>query len=56
LVFLKLNPANAPKLEGIIRDVSEIGHWGTGDLELTLNNLSDLEKVKPLIQQAYEGV
>jgi predicted transport protein len=56
LVYLQLNPNKAPTVQGITRDVREINHWGTGDLELTLSNLSDLEKVKPLIQQAYEGV
>jgi predicted transport protein len=56
VVFLVLNPKKVQIIEGITRDVSEIGHWGTGDLELTLSSLSDFEKVKPLIQQAYEGV
>jgi len=55
LVYLQLNPNQTSMLQGITRDVREINHWGTGDLELTLNNLSDLEKVKPLIKQAYEG-
>ena len=32
-----------------------IGHWGTGDLELTIKNLEDLEKAKPLIVRSHEG-
>ena len=36
-----------------IRDVSEIGHWGTGDLELALSTLADLDTAKPLIAAAY---
>ena len=40
---------------GIGRDVRQQGHWVTGDMELSLTTASDLEKVKPLIQQAYEG-
>jgi predicted transport protein len=55
-VYLKLDPDKALKIEGITRDVRTIGHFGTGDLELKIANLVDLEKVKPLIQQAYEGV
>lgn len=27
--------------------MSNIGHWGTGDLELTLRTSADLEKAKP---------
>ncbi len=33
--------------------MSSIGHWGTGDLELTLHTPADLEKAKPLIERAY---
>lgn len=29
---------------------------GTGDVEVTLHSLEDLERAKPLIQQAYEAV
>ena len=37
------------------RDVSQQGHWGTGDLELSLATQSELEAAKPLILLAYEG-
>ena len=37
------------------RDVRKIGHWGTGDVELTLKELADLDRAKPLIQEAYDG-
>jgi len=37
------------------QDVSEKGHWGTGDLELSLSFQADLEAAKPLILMAYEG-
>ena len=39
----------------IARDVSQQGHWGTGDLEVSLTSQSDLETAKPLIQMAYQG-
>ena len=29
-------------------------HHGTGDIELTIRNLDDLEKAKPLIQRSFE--
>ncbi len=55
LIHLRLNPENFEMIEGFTRDVRKIGHWGTGDLEVNLSNLSDLERAKPLILQAYEG-
>lgn len=38
---------------GFSRDVTGIGHWGTGDVEVSMKNKNDLEKVKPLIERAY---
>ncbi|HUP91007.1 MAG TPA: DUF5655 domain-containing protein [Solimonas sp.] len=55
LIFLHLAPDQVKPDNGFSRDVREIGHWGTGDLELTLRGLADLEKAKPLLLQAYEG-
>lgn len=37
------------------RDVRKIGIWGTGQLQIRINALSDLEAAAPLIQRAYEG-
>lgn len=39
--------------EGFSRDVTNIGHWGCGAVELHIQNSSDLEKAKPLIDRAY---
>ena len=38
---------------GFTRDVSKIGHWGTGDLEVTIHNWNNFEKAKYLIQESY---
>ena len=38
---------------GYSRDVTNIGHWGCGPVELHLQNNRDLEKAKPLIERAY---
>lgn len=37
------------------KDVSQKGHWGTGDVELSLTTAADLEAAKPFIAEAYEG-
>lgn len=51
---LKLDPATVDLEKGFTRDVSNIGHWGTGDLEVVLRKPSDFEKAKPLIERAYQ--
>lgn len=53
LVMLKLDPATVAFEEGFSRDVSEIGHWGTGDVELCLRTYSDLEKAQSLITRSF---
>lgn len=54
-LFLHLDPAAAVPMLPNARDVTNIGHWGTGNLELVLSSLADLEVAKPLIAAAYEG-
>lgn len=51
---LKLDPASMALENGFSRDVSKIGHWGTGDLELNLRTAADLGKARPLIERAYQ--
>ena len=55
LVFVKVDPASVELEEGFTRDVSKVGHFGTGDLEITLSSASDLERAKPLIERSYEA-
>ena len=37
----------------ITRDVSQVGHHGTGQVETKLSTLSELEKIINLIEQSY---
>ncbi|OXI70140.1 DUF91 domain-containing protein [Burkholderia sp. AU28863] len=53
LATLKLDPTSVMQEEGFSRDVSQVGHWGTGDVELTLRTLADLERAKPLLERSY---
>ncbi|MDT6960788.1 DUF5655 domain-containing protein [Cupriavidus sp. SZY C1] len=53
LVTLKLDPASVTLEDGFSRDISHVGHWGTGDVELTLCTLMDLVRAKPLIERSY---
>ncbi len=51
---LKLDPATVALEKGFSRDVTSIGHWGTGDLEVVLRKQADFEKAKSLIERAYQ--
>ncbi len=55
LLYLHVDPASALTVLPKTRDVTHIGHWGTGNLEVTLNTMADLEAAKPFINAAYEG-
>jgi predicted transport protein len=55
LIFVKVDPDSISLEEGFTRDVRQIGHWGTGDLEITLRSMDDLEKAKPLLEKSYQG-
>lgn len=54
MLYLRLNPNDITLENGFTRDVSKIGHWGTGDLEVTIKNVQDFEKAKEYINKAYE--
>ncbi|MBJ7417132.1 MAG: DUF91 domain-containing protein [Niveispirillum sp.] len=55
VLYLKLNPDSVALEPGFTRDVRAVGHYGTGDVEVTLSSLDDLRKAEPLIQRAYDG-
>ncbi|MEZ5653209.1 MAG: DUF5655 domain-containing protein [Burkholderiaceae bacterium] len=55
LLYLHLDPAGVVPMPPNGQDVSRKGHWGTGDLEVSLSSQSNLDAAKPLIQMAYEG-
>jgi len=54
LLFVKLDPSSINLEEGFTRDVHNVGHYGTGDLEITLQSNEDLERAKPLLLKSYE--
>ncbi|AVQ17362.1 DUF5655 domain-containing protein [Fusobacterium gonidiaformans] len=53
-LYLKLNPIEEVLIEDFVRDVKNIGHWGTGDLEIIIQSKEDYEKAKPYLDRAYE--
>ena len=55
IVFVKADFDHVHIEEGFTRDVRKIGHFGTGDLEITIRSDDDLERAKPLIVKSYEN-
>mgnify|MGYP000876634159 CR=1 FL=1 len=54
LLHLRLNPDDIELEEGFIRDMRGVGHYGTGDLQISIKSIEDFEKAKVLIDKAYE--
>jgi predicted transport protein len=50
---VKVDPSTVALEPGFTRDVSQVGHFGTGDLEVTLTKAEDLERAKPFIGRSY---
>jgi len=56
ILFLKLNPETVELENGFTRDMRSIGHYGTGDLQITIKNAADFERAKPLLERAYNEI
>ena len=54
LLYLNLDPNNIEFEKGFTRDMTGIGHYGTGNVEVTISSPKMLERAKPLIREAYE--
>ena len=49
---MKFSEVHDPK--GICRDITDIGRWGNGDVEIRLTASKQLEDMMYLIHQAFE--
>ena len=54
-VWTRLDPSSVLLEEGFTRDVSQLGHAGTGDLEIRIQTAADLERAQPLLLRGYQG-
>ena len=55
LVYLKVDPERIVLEAGFTRDVTKIGHYGTGNLEVRIRSHADLQKALSLLQMSYEA-
>jgi len=54
-IFAKVDPESIELVDGFTQDVRDVGHFGTGDLKITIGSLEDLERAKPLLEMSYEA-
>jgi len=55
LLYLRLDPVEVDLENQMLRDVSDIGHYGTGDVEVRVESKDDIEIAKQLIEKAYDN-
>jgi predicted transport protein len=53
LVYLRADPKAVDLVPGFTRDVTGLGHHGTGDLEVQLRTERDLERAQGLFRLSY---
>ncbi|RQW03054.1 MAG: hypothetical protein EH225_07615 [Calditrichaeota bacterium] len=53
-VWVKTNPRDLDPSDSFARDVSKIGHWGVGDVELAINSLERLQDAEKFVRESFE--
>lgn len=49
---MKFSEVNDPR--GLCKDVTNLGRWGNGDVEVGLTTIEEMPHVMALVQQAFE--
>ena len=55
VAYLKIDPDGVAIEPGFTRDMRGVGHFGTGDLQVTMTTFEDVTRAGPLFQQAYDN-
>lgn len=55
ILYVKANIEQIKINNEFMRDVSDIGHYGTGNLQINIRNEDDIEKAKAFILYSYEN-
>jgi predicted transport protein len=53
-VYVHVDPNAVELVKGFTRDVNKIGHWGTGDLKVSIPDKDSLVRAQPLIGRGYQ--
>ena len=49
---MKFSEVIDPK--GLCKDITELGRWGNGDVEVGMDSLDQLDDIMALIEQAFQ--
>lgn len=55
-LFLKLKPSEVPDDTPFYRDVTSVGHYGTGNVEFTISSEPEFNSIKEFVTLAYNKV
>jgi predicted transport protein len=55
MVYLKGDPQSVNFVPGFTRNVTNTGHYGTGDIEVAFETITDFQKAQPLLMKSYEA-
>lgn len=55
-VWIRISPNEIPPSADYARDVSRVGHWGIGNVELAIDSMERLRNVAPLIRASFESM
>jgi len=55
VVYLRVDPATVELEDGFTRDVSVVGHHGTGDLEVRIRTAQDLDRAATLFAASFQA-
>ena len=50
-VNMKFSEVYAPK--GICKDITNLGRWGNGDVEVSMRDVSEIDQVMEIIEQSF---
>ena len=53
LINMPLNPSTVTLQKDFLRNMTGIGHYGTGTVQLIIRTVEDYEKAKPYLERAY---
>ncbi len=54
-VWVKLDPKTIPASVKYARDVSKVGHWGVGDVELAIDSIERLRDAQQFVRASFEA-
>lgn len=53
LINMKFSEINDPN--GICKDITGLGHWGNGDVELFMEHQDELDQIMEIVKQSFDA-